>query len=537
MNPSPLFRSIAIALAILGILSARHTRAAESESAPWVNVKDFGAMGDCRRVTDGTIHKDSDVFISATARFTKEDIGQPIYILGASAQKFDGLGEVLGAPLSSRIVSVIDASTVKLADKARQDASPAQACLGTDDSQAIQKAIDSLVDTGGTVYFPQGLYRVTYQGGPGIKVTVSNVRLHGTGTASAIFNSTVLFRAKIKDGRLLTEQSGVPALYVGSPARKIENVEVDHLWLGDNGQDYNYRDWGPHGWGVLGCAGKIDRVHLHDLTVETSFLCGVNMDSETNGFSIHHVNILSSGEHGLYLAGTGADGEVHDNRILGTTRPMRQGMAIKKKNRLRITHNEIANVDFQGICVVGDIADHQSHDIVIEDNWLHDLKTWHTEGIVVSNATDVIIRSNRIEDTSWVGISLRTVERNVSKVLIKDNIITRAGQMNPCFAIAVRYEPLRSNLNETTWPGQISDVVVEGNVITDCPNGIWFSNVSGESAIRGNRVHRSHSSAEGMSYRVDALPGHRTILSGNTSTNYGRSMISSDVESRDNALQ
>ncbi|RBP37283.1 parallel beta helix pectate lyase-like protein [Roseimicrobium gellanilyticum] len=529
---------LAIVLAA-GSLAASDTGPAKTPipANPRVNVKDFGAKGDCRRVTDGTVTRGSKVFLSATANFTKEDIGQPIYVLEASSQTVKDLGEVFGSPLTSKIVSIVDSSTVILADEAKQNVSNAKTCFGTDDSQAIQKAIDSLTETGGTVYFPPGLYRVTYQGGPGLNVAASNIRLCGSGTASAIFNSSVLFKAKMKDGKIITEQGGVPALYVGNPKKEVKNVEVDHLWLGDNGQNYDYREWGAHGWGVLGCTGKIDDVHFHDLTIETAFLCGVNMDSVTDGFSIHHVTVLSSGEHGMYIAGTGSNGDVRDNRILGTTRAMRQGIAVKKKRHLRITHNEIANVDFQGICIVGDIEDHKSHDVVISENWLHDLSTWHTEGIVVSNAEDVVIQSNVIEDTSWIGISLRTTNTSVSKVTIKDNRITRAGQMNPCFAIAVQYLPPAAAKPEDPWPGGIRDLVVEDNHISDCPSGISFSNVGGRNIIRGNRVEREHDIASGVSYKVGALPGATVEMNGNTSTNYKQSAISPAVTSRDNSLK
>ena len=136
---------------------------------------------------------------------------------------------------------------------------------------------------------------------------------------------------------LSLEQAGVPVLYVGKPKAPIENIEIDHLWLGDNGQGYDYAVWGPHGPAVIGSAGKIDHFSFHDLTVVTDFLCGVGTDSETDGFSIHHVNCYCTGEHGFYLAGTGDHGEVHDNRIIGVaSNPMRIGMAIKKKSHLRV---------------------------------------------------------------------------------------------------------------------------------------------------------------------------------------------------------
>src|SRR5260221_9877283 len=70
---------------------------------PTINVKDFGAKGDCRRAMDGVMNKGSAVLTSTSAHFTAEDVGKPIYVLGASVQKFPVLGDVPGAPFSSHI--------------------------------------------------------------------------------------------------------------------------------------------------------------------------------------------------------------------------------------------------------------------------------------------------------------------------------------------------------------------------------------------------------------------------------------------------
>lgn len=462
-------------------------------------------------------------------------------MLGAAVQKFPELGEVPGAPLSSHIAAVKNAHTITLADAAQYDVTTAGVTWGTDDSHAIQSAIDSLKDTGGTVFFPPGMYRVVYQGGPGLKVATSNIHLQGVGNESAIFNSTVLFHAKMKNGVLCTEQAGIPVVYAGKPgAAAVENVEIDHLWLGDNGQNYDYGTWGPHGPAVIGSAGKIDHFSFHDLTVVTGFLCGVGTDSESNGFSIHHVTVLSTGEHGFYLAGTGTDGDVHDNRILGDPRrPMRMGIAIKKKDRLRVTHNEVANVEFQGISVVGDPAAHMSHDVLIADNWIHDLPAWHTDAITIFNAENVVIRHNRISDTSWIGIDIRTTPHPVSNVLVQDNIITRAGNHDPAFGIAVHYDPPPNHPHDTPFPGSISGITIEGNLVTDCAHGISVARVSGHNVIQGKRVVTNDRALQKstVGYNIDALADSKTEVRNNTGLNCAKYVVAPQIVNENNDLR
>ena len=132
-----------------------------------VNVKDFGAKGDCQHVADGAMSKGLAVLTSESAHFTAQDVGRSIYVLGASVQKFPELGEVPGAPLSSHIVAVTNAHTVTLADAALNDAHHVSVTWGTDDSEAIERAIKSLSTTGGTVFFPRELIAFVSRRGGG----------------------------------------------------------------------------------------------------------------------------------------------------------------------------------------------------------------------------------------------------------------------------------------------------------------------------------------------------------------------------------
>jgi hypothetical protein len=522
-------------------LQAAVVCAVEAPKAPdslRVSVKDFGAKGDCQRAMDGVMHKGSAVLTSNEAHFTGQDVGRPIYVLGASVQKFAELGEVPGAPLSSHIAEVKDGHTVVLADAAQNDATHVSVTWGTDDSEAIERAIQSLKTSGGTVFFPAGTYRVTYRGGAGVQVDCSNVRLQGVGDESAIFSSSVIFHAKMKDGILRTEQGGVPALYVGRGGETVENVEIDHLWLGDNGRNYDFVAWGPHGPAVLGTKGKVDRFSFHDLTVVTDYLCGVGTDSESNGFSIHHVTVNCTGEHGFYLAGTGSDADIHDNHLFGTPeRPMRIGIAVKKKEHIRVVHNELANVSFQAIGVEGDHPTYISRDVLIADNWIHDLPAWHTDGITIYNAEGVVIRNNRIADTSWIGINLRTTNYTVSKVIVQDNIITRAANRDPAYAIAVHYDPPPKLGAGAPWPGSVSDVTIEGNLVKDCADGIQMANVGGNNAVRGNHVENGAMEKAAVGYKMALLPGGKVDFSRNIGVNCGQYVVAPESMGEGNELK
>ena len=542
MKTNPLFAIITalccFAAAVTG--AEKWPEPVHVDSAKVANVRDFGARGDCRRVKDGSMKQGSEVLTSATATFQPEDVGKPIYVLGAGSAKFPEIGTVNGAPLSSSIVAVTDEHTVRLKDAATQEVSGAAVAWGTDDSKAIQSAIDSLSETGGTVFFPPGMYCVVYQGGPGLNVGASNIRLQGSGVGSAIFNSTVIFKAKVKDGRTVTEQGGVPVLYVGTPAREIENVEVDHLWLGDNGGQYDFKMWGPHGPAVLGTAGKIDRVHFHDVVIETSFLCGVGMNSQTDGFTIDHVTVRSSGEHGFYLAGTGSHGEVHDNRVIGTEPPMRQGIVLKKKAHVRVTRNEISHVEFQALVVSGDDPTYLSRDILLEDNDIHDLPSWHTTGIDIFNADGVVIRGNRISNTVWIGINLHTWVYQVTNVLVENNVLTRVASpdpKDPCFAIVGRCDPPRNLPAVTPWPGKVADIVIANNTIRECPRGISMKDVSGKVSLRGNRLENLAKREGSIGYLLDPLAGAEVQFTGNTGFNYATHRIAPSVKDDGNALR
>ena len=104
----------------------------------------------------------------------------------------------------------------------------------TNDTVAIQAAIDSLAATGGTVFFPTGEYRIARNIGTndrwGVKVVNSNITLAGTGAGSKLrrFNTDIS-----------TLALAYPIVFVGTPdsdlASATENITIQQLkFIGEN---------------------------------------------------------------------------------------------------------------------------------------------------------------------------------------------------------------------------------------------------------------------------------------------------------------
>jgi hypothetical protein len=104
----------------------------------------------------------------------------------------------------------------------------------TNDTVAIQAAIDSLTATGGVLYFPFGTYKIARTVGTndhwGIKVTGSNITLIGDGAFLARFNADIS-----------TYALAYPLLFIGTPdsnvASATQNVRVTGItFVGNNTQ-------------------------------------------------------------------------------------------------------------------------------------------------------------------------------------------------------------------------------------------------------------------------------------------------------------
>lgn len=123
----------------------------------WLNVKAFGAKGDLQAIIDAEMIKGSPVLKSAAGRFKPTDVGKLCTVDKATSNTVS---------LYTVIVSWQSTNQVTLRDAAGVSVTNAGAIWGTDDTKAIQGAIDEIdVRGGGTVYFPPGTYYI--HGAPG----------------------------------------------------------------------------------------------------------------------------------------------------------------------------------------------------------------------------------------------------------------------------------------------------------------------------------------------------------------------------------
>jgi polygalacturonase len=524
-------KAIVLLLAtLLATILAQGLAFAQSSPSPQstaiYNVKNYGATGAAHHVTDGVISSGSLQLTSATAIFSPADVGAPIYVLGANTGYFPGLGSVARAPLSSTITSVLNSHTALLATPATVSTQGASVTWGPNDTQALQSLLDAVGSSGGgTIYFPAGIYQVTGQ--PGLNINYPNMHLTGVGAGAIILNSSILFSAQNVSGTIYTDQRGQSALYAGQPppAGQLSNIEVDHLTFEDNGQAYNYSVWGPEGNGVIGCNGTISNLSFHDLTIQTNYLVGITTNLLGGPLSIYNNTIISNGNHGMYLTGIGQDGpsgvSVYDNVVKGIAKAPRIGLAVKASRNVNIYRNDISNVDFEGIAIVGDAVYEASNNVVIRGNYLHDLNPIiggepdNTTAIRVTNATNVTIDSNQVERTNYDAIGITGDLYNIENITISNNTINQAG-----YGIDVHFNP---NPCGSGPCGSVSNVNIVGNTIADLPIGIFFENVGGINNITGNSMTGGGAGAPasqqcGTGFIIEPLSSSSTTFAGNTGT-------------------
>jgi hypothetical protein len=129
-----------------------------------------GAKGDGKTVTDAAITSGTTALTSATAAFTTADVGKIAGVAGAGAA---------GAYLNTTISAYVSATQVTLAVSAGTTVSAATAYYGTDDTAALQAAINTAATFGTVATGPPGTYLFS------AAVTIpSKGGLTGTGTES-----------------------------------------------------------------------------------------------------------------------------------------------------------------------------------------------------------------------------------------------------------------------------------------------------------------------------------------------------------------
>lgn len=145
---TPAFR--ALVAADIPDLSGTYATVAHGE----VNVKDYGATGDARRVTDAVTTSGSAIVTSATAAFTSADVGKTVWVAETDASAPYGHKGIYGTVVSRDSATQITVS----ANATRTISSGGYLIIGTNDTTACKAAVVAALANGKRLTFPGGGY-------------------------------------------------------------------------------------------------------------------------------------------------------------------------------------------------------------------------------------------------------------------------------------------------------------------------------------------------------------------------------------------
>lgn len=124
-------------------------RSLDNRFADRINVKDFGAVGNAKKLVGGSIAAGSNVLICSSASFVSSDVGKSISL---------GYAGTNSHTLYTTIVAVNSSTQVQLADNAVTTTSISEILYGTEDGPAIRSAVAQARSENKAVYLPRGQY-------------------------------------------------------------------------------------------------------------------------------------------------------------------------------------------------------------------------------------------------------------------------------------------------------------------------------------------------------------------------------------------
>jgi hypothetical protein len=158
--------------------------------------------------------------------------------------------------------------------------------IGPDETEGVTRAIAAAAAAGGgTVYFPAGIYRTTRN----LEISVSNIHWQGDGDRSVIYNSHMNYYADcpyVENGKEHNRKGGWMGdcvIFVGALKRTVSNIEIDHLQVMNNGEE----------WVHASIGGPI-------------LLTGPTGDYVVTDFRLHHVTLITKNCNGYSNGGVTA---------------------------------------------------------------------------------------------------------------------------------------------------------------------------------------------------------------------------------------
>jgi len=273
------------------------------------NVKDYGAKGDGKTITDGAITTGTATLTSASAGFTSADVGKQITVNGAGAS---------AANLNTTISGFTNTTTVTLATNAGTTVSGATFFYGTDDTTPIANARSAAHSAGGgTVVYPFAVYisgnQTLYSNvlddlcGSTIKLKAgANTDLFSAQTSSinlsAAANTSILgtlnkfsIRNGILDGNKANQTSGTsyPLRFYGYDFA-LRDLEILNGYTGGVLIDWNYAT------GIPGPSDNMEAV-LDTIKIHDNNGIGLQMGGPHDS-RLNNILSWSNTSHGFHFA-------------------------------------------------------------------------------------------------------------------------------------------------------------------------------------------------------------------------------------------
>lgn len=254
------------------------------------NVMDYGAVGDGKNVTDGSINivTNNKILTSASGLFTASDVGKSIRIIGAGAA---------GVLLTTTIASYQSATQVTLTASAGTTVSGKSVDWGTDDTTAINNALTDAAVTGGIV-----------QGVKGKSYLISDPLVIGSNTIIDMRLCTVILANGSVCNMLIDSAHNLGTLTVPSPMSEIH--VIGGIW--DMGDQTGGGGNTSHAI-ILGG----NKVSVEHLTLKST-VCGygILLQNVTN-FFVDDIEYDDYNRDGVHIQGPASNGKI--SNIRGTT--------------------------------------------------------------------------------------------------------------------------------------------------------------------------------------------------------------------------
>jgi hypothetical protein len=271
-----------------------------------VSPESYGAVGDCKYVTDGAMTSASAVLTSAIGPFSAGQVGKVACVKGAGAA---------GATLLTTVASYQSPTQVTLSATAGTTVSGAEAAVGTDDQTALQNALNGL-NAGQTLLLTAGK---SYLHSSYLTMSVANSGLDGnlSGTLIGVTENACALKVNAANIRVVDLLIFLPGTSV-----RVGNLEASSLYVNQVSGFYGSRITVQTG--TFGLIGATD-FEVLDVVVRSTLADGVHMTNGCKNGKVVRPTVIKPGDDGVAVVSYTTDAticsniEIRSPRIWGQT--------------------------------------------------------------------------------------------------------------------------------------------------------------------------------------------------------------------------